>query len=168
MVASLENGIGCASQTRPAIFPTKTRRRMCLVSNAVRVAPLHLKLFYHVTALNTLPAANDGTVGWGYGGGRMRQRVSQGGRASVDASIERGCIHTVAPAHSPQSPRCCAPRAREQTGTRTRCDAAEGESRRAGAGSRRTRDDVDASPLVPLLLASILRVRDELLSSSLL
>ena len=35
------------------------------------------------------------------------------------------------------------------------------------SGQQSTRDDVDASPLVPLLSSSIIRGRDELLSSSL-
>ena len=47
-------------------------------------------------------------------------------------------------------------------------DAAAGEVEEGSRGQQITRDDVDASPLMPLLSASVLRVRDKPFSSSLL
>ena len=76
---------------------------------------------------------------------------------SSNGCIRRPRMHPQRSArqHSPKSPRCCAPRAREHTGTRTRCDAAEGESRRAGADSRARKNNANASSLVHLLPASV-------------
>ena len=74
----------------------------------------------------------------------------------TDASVDCGCIRSIAPTNTAPSLLAIVLRERENR-SRRGCDAAEGESRRAGADSRARNNNANMSSLVHLLPASVCR-----------